>query len=107
MIKNKLDSKFWAEGEQNWYYEAFYAATADWPIYKKLRVYIRDNAYAFQSFGRVEIWDQETRKWNLIASLPGELLATKGTAHHREFPKELFAKDEAELLRLAEMVLED
>ena len=74
----------------------------------KLRVKIRSDAYAFQSYARVERWDGE--KWQFLHGLGSSNMRTPTGLYtvHRAVDGHLetkFRKDRDELVRLAEAIL--
>ncbi len=70
---------------------------------RKVRVTIRVNTYAFQSSARAEVFDVERCQWNdLVSLLPSEI---RQKYSHAMPPSVDFTVDEAELLRLARLVL--
>lgn len=67
----------------------------------KLKYEVEHNAYAFQSWGRAELWNGT--KWNLVHAIPGEALRTYGRTSYtsKSVDEDAFDEDLAELERVA------
>ena len=67
----------------------------------KLKYEVEHNAYAFQSWGRAQLWDGA--KWNLVQAIPGEALRTYGRTSYtsKSVDEDAFDEDLAELERVA------
>ncbi len=84
---------------QSWYFEELLMLDD-----KKIQIRIRKNAYDFQSWGIVELWDGT--KWNKIHTCPGELLKCKRSYVEPNVTALDFAEDRKDLLHCAKVVLE-
>ncbi len=75
----------------------------------KLRVRIKSDSYKFQSYARIEIYNEQERKWNVLASIDHGNMETQEGLHymppHDPATERDFEDDEEELLRLAGLVL--
>lgn len=70
----------------------------------KLRVKIRSDAYAFQSYARVERWDGD--KWHAVHDLGYSNMKTPiGLSHASGDLEAKFTADRDELVKLAEAIL--
>ena len=77
-----------------------------------VRVLIKSDSYAFQSYARIEALDQAELKWNVIASIPysnmateigmcyNSTIVTRSTDQLSAKAPEAFAKDAAKLKAL-------
>lgn len=66
----------------------------------KLRYEVEHNAYAFQSWGRAELWDGS--RWNLVHAIPGGELPNYGRTSYTQssVEEDAFDEDLAELERV-------
>ena len=70
----------------------------------KLRVEVKLDSYANQSFARCKVWSGATMSWNLVADIPFGALEDAGAGHARNQPTGL-VRAEDRLLKLAAEVL--
>ena len=101
--KPKMHSqKVWqSTHSSSWYYESLWTLRG-----RKIKIYIRRNAYDFQNEARVSILVETKDQWNPLTSLPRtELKCNKISYVDRDVTASAFAEDEAELLTQADFLL--
>lgn len=86
------------KGQQSYYRERIVSRGG-----RKLRFYLRCDAYEFQSFAHVSVWRDD--KWSTIHDLTGEQMKC-GAAYGRSITETSFDADIAELRRVALAVME-
>lgn len=57
--------------------------TGDKQIVHKFRFEIKSDSYRQQCHAKVEVWSSADLRWNEVASLRGEEMATSNGLHHR------------------------
>lgn len=100
--EDKRLSQHMYNSEQSWHYKSIWNFMG-----KKLSVQIKRNAYDFQSYQCVSIFNSNTNGWNRLLSLPvNEASNCFPISYvHRDADIKLFEKDEAELLKQAALIL--
>lgn len=99
MATTKTISESVYNTDQSWYYAATLKRDT-----AKLRIEIRKNAYEFQSYGTIDLWDGT--KWNRIHRIPGELLNIKRSYVEKGVTKADFSTDIKSLFKVATAVLD-
>jgi len=105
-ITEIISERVW-NASQTWHYELV-ALMKQAPLFSgfahRVRVSIEHNAYAEQSIAKVEHFDNG--RWEYVHSIPGvELDRYCYTNRQAPVVSKVFAKDAAELLRVARAVL--
>ena len=76
---------------------------------QRLRISIKSDSYADQSYARIEVWSAAELKWNLAAYVQhGSMLTPAGLIYQPSrsgFQTSHFQADRTELIRLAGLVL--
>ena len=76
---------------------------------QRLRISIKSDSYAFQSYARIEVWSAAELKWNLVAYVQhGSMRTPAGLIYQPNrsgFQASHFQADRTELIRLAGLVL--
>ena len=70
----------------------------------KLRIKIRNDSYAFQSYAKVELWNGT--KWNTVHSIMGQEMKSNA-AYNQKATIKCFDQDRNELIRVAKEILSD
>lgn len=94
----EISDRTW-RGQQSWNRERIMQTASG----TRLRFYIHCDAYDFQSYGKVELWDGT--KWHQIHHIPGQRLDTKVSYVQRDVQPTAFNADMLELRRVAFAVI--
>jgi hypothetical protein len=98
MATTKISERVWNES-QSWWFERIEIVGRD-----RLRTTIRHNAYAEQSYAKIERWDGAG--WQTVHRIPGSQIKITACYTQRTIDAEKhFAADAAELLRVAAAVI--
>lgn len=101
-MANKRISQTLSNENQSWNYESIHNFMG-----KKVRIYIRRNAYDIQSFLSAEIFDKKENKWNRLCSIPFKGAACTPVVYvQNHVDIKLFEADEARLLTKAALILD-
>ena len=100
-MSERKTQRVW-KGQQSWNYRAIWTVRD-----KKVRITIKVDSYAFQSYGRAEILNETKDQWHSIASIPGEQSATyqKIGAYDRDITAAAFEEDERQLIAEIDLIL--
>lgn len=92
-----ISDRTW-NSEQSWYRELIVEVGS-----RKLRFFVRKNAYVFQSYARACVWSGD--EWKQVHRIAGEQLLTEARYTDRGVTPDAFLADIAELRRVASAVL--
>jgi len=104
-LKTKQFSSTVWNADQSWNYESLHKIGED--AEHTVRISIRVNSHAFQSFVKAEIYSPTNKSWNEIASLPFDTERYKDVTYVNKSCKEnIFFYDRDQLLEKVVGILE-
>jgi len=100
-VKTQISEEF-HKGRQSWEFTGVYGLWGG----LRIRVEIKRDSYDFQSYGRVKVFDPETRQWNFLHEIPYSKLAVLGASYvDRTVKSHLFHRDKTILIKKAKLIL--